>query len=88
MQCCEKPYWVIETGTAICRHCGATKAVAAPSGVSVTPWIPWPSPQPQPSIQPFVPYIPNTTPWHETTCGTYTMKQADLNLCSGGLAFA
>lgn len=59
MKCCDKAYYVIESGVALCRNCGATKAVAAPASPGA-----WPSDQ-FPNAWPYAPYLPQvpyTTP--------------------------
>lgn len=36
--CCDKPYWVVDSSTAICRNCGATKACAV-AAYQPSQWI-------------------------------------------------
>lgn len=51
MKCCDKAYYVIESGVALCRNCGATKAVAAPASPGAWPYAP------------YQPYLPQTFPY-------------------------
>jgi hypothetical protein len=61
MNCCKQPYWVAETGIAICRNCGTTKTIAQPPFVQQYPWTP--------TLPPYNPYptYGNGTIWCDTS---------------------